>query len=138
MLRLELDGAIQSSVHRPGDLISEIAFKSFTYSELAEYFEVNEIYEINKAYFEIQAYNYESKRLRDIAEELNFKMPSLEKDFISLYFAYARGKHYTIQNKELRKTLQKLKYKDWFREDMKFDYFLNKCYELFDDKDPIR
>jgi len=67
LLRLELDGAIQSSVHRPGDLISEIAFKSFTYSELAEYFEVNEIYEINKAYFEIQAYNYESKRLRDIA-----------------------------------------------------------------------
>jgi hypothetical protein len=134
LLRLELDGAIRSSVNRPGDLISEIAFKSFIYSELAEYFEVNEIYEINNTYFAIQAYNYESKRLRDIAEELNFKIPSIEKNFVSSYFAYAEGRHYTIQNKELIKTLQKLKYKDWFREDLKIDYLRNKFCEVFNNK----
>jgi len=58
-------------------------------------------------------------------------MPSIEKDFISLYFAYVRNKHYSIQNKELIKTLQKLKYKDWFREDIKINYVRNKFCELF-------
>jgi hypothetical protein len=128
-LRKEVDSAIPILVNDTLMLVSENAFRASLYNASPSIFEPEEIYELSKVTFQMQAFNNEAERLINAIHNESFeqgkdiaKTGRIEAiESVNLYIIYMKKKHLE-RSKDLLKSLQALKYKDWFKEDKEISF----------------